>query len=241
MVLLNKYQKYKSKYLGLKIQIGASMPDVDLAKQIELIIRTNKANNKSSTSTLAQVLSLIMQKLGIPPSDYMIISSYCLHHIRPSSDLDVIVKPSGYSLLKESGLFVELEAKFTNESRLFKEFSELVTNPDQEIPSIEIFSKEGSQGFPSDDFALNHLQSTGKLIQDEYSNPYFDIETCVKLYSSVDKHDGKFYASGIILIPQSRVEKNIKLLEQIRDWYGPDSSIGKLINEKIADISQLLD
>jgi hypothetical protein len=167
------------------------------------------------------------------------MSSYCLHQIRSVTDLDVIATPDAYLKLQSSGLFKEHIAKISGDARLLIEFPKL--GSEEPIPSIEIFSKDINSGFPSDEFSLGALQATNKLVYDEFSNPYFDPETCVKLYSSVNKRDGKFYASDRYEIPESRVRKNINLLKLIGEHHKDNQTIRELCEEKIYVMTQLFD
>ena len=223
--------KYKIKYLNLKFkkQIGGTST---ITEQIEQIVSLSS----DSTQALAYILSIIMHSLEIGADKYMIMSSYCLHKIRPITDLDVIVTPDAYSKLQQSGLFKEDIAKISKDTRLLIEFPKLGTDA-----SIEIFPKNIDTGFPSDEFSLLALQTTNKLAYDKYSNPYFDPETCVRLYSSVNKRDGKFYASDRYEISESRVRKNIDLLRFIADHDKENPIIRKLCKEKILLLTELLD
>lgn len=223
------FNKYKKKYLNAKFNQSGGTKNI--SEQINQIIKTTS----NPTQALAKILSMIMQSLDIGQNEYMIMSSYCLHHIRPVTDLDVIVTTSAYLKLKSSGIFEESIAKISGDERIWINFPEL--GPES---SIEFFPKEENIGFPSDEFSLNALQTNNKLVYDEYSNPYFNIETCVKLYSSINKKNNKFYSSDKYEITESRVRKNIDLLRLISDYNVHNPTIRALCEEKINMILQLL-
>ncbi len=230
----SKYLKYKNKYINFKFKLVGGSNKFDLKTQIDQIINHDTIKGETKTYILAHVLKLIMDWCWINKSQYMIMAGYCLRGIRTVGDLDVIVTPEAYSKLKSTGVFVISQAKMSTGERLEITFPSI----DSEA-SIEIFSWEPNQGFPSDDFSLSTLQKTNALVEDEFENPYFGISTCIKLYSDVEKVGSKYIVSGKVEINKARVEKNISHLEKIRDGYS-DPIIKSLCEEKIGNLNKLL-
>lgn len=227
----HKYLKYKNKY----IQLSGGSNKFNLKSQIDEIINQDKINNKTKTHILAHVLKLIMNWCGIDKSEYMIMASYCLKDIREVGDLDVIVIPSAYQKLRLTGIFEVSQAKMSTGERL--EISLKSIDPEA---SIEIFGWEPTQGFPSDYFSLSNLQGQNLLVEDEFSNPYFGIRTCINLYSDLEKVGSKYIIPGThIELDEARVRKNISHLEKIRDGYS-DIRIKSLCEEKIDYLNKIL-
>ncbi len=229
----NKYLKYKNKYLNLKLVGGSDK--FDLKSQIEQIIAQDKDTDKTKTYILAHVLKLIMDWCGIDKSQYMIMAGYCLKEFREVGDLDVIVIPEAYAKLKSTDVFVISQASISSGERLEVKFKSIDSDA-----SIEVFSWEPTRGFPSDYFSLSNLQESNALVEDEFANPYFGINTCVKLYSDVEKNGTKYIIAGTqIEINEARVRKNILHLEKIRDGYS-EPRIKLLCEEKIVNLKNLL-
>jgi hypothetical protein len=175
-----------------------------------------------------------MDTYHIEQSKYMIIAGYCLKDMREVGDVDVIVIPESYEILKSTGLFDISLAKISKTERLAISFESI--SPDAEI---EIFGSEPTKGFPSDDFSLSNLQSTDELTPDEFGNMYYSIRTCIEQYSNLEKVDGKYIIFGKFEINEERVAKNIKLLEIIKENY-PNAEIQSLCQEKIDNLRKIL-
>lgn len=228
-----KYIKYKLKYLNLASnnKIGGGLTN----EQINLKISEMQEKGLTKTKIIACILSLIMKSLNITNQDYMIIAGYCLHKIREIGDLDVVVNKSAYKKLKKSKLLSVSKAKITGDERLYIKFPEI-----DEEAEIEFFPKKETEGFPSNEFSLQNMQKNNNLDYDEYSNPYYNLESCIKQYSDVNKKDGKFIISSNFEISKDRVLKNISHLEKIKE-FTQDSNIKKLCGKKIKYLSSLLD
>lgn len=202
-----KYFKYKKKYIMLKnlFQYGGQ-------ETIHDIVNKMIDDGENKNKILSKIISVIMKKLKINVTDYVIIASYCLHKYRNISDLDVVVDiETAYPLLKNSGLFEVSTAKISGDERLILKIPEIDTNAE-----IEIFPKERNIGFPTEYYSLNNLHLNNLLIFDEFGNPYYDEITCIKQYSDILFKDNKFYI-GEYEISLDRVIKNIKHLEIIKN------------------------
>lgn len=235
MEYYNKYLKYKSKYLLLKNNMvgGARMAELTIDDINTKIVELQKEKH-TKTQIMAYILSLIMKTLKIPNSEYMVIAGYCLNQMREVGDLDVIVSISAYKKLKESNIVEVSVSKISKDERLFIKFPTI-----DEEAEIEFFGKKKSEGFPSNKFSLKKLQKENKLDYDNYGNPYYNLETCIELYSDVKKQDGKFIISGKFEISIERVMKNISHLEKIRDFTN-DMRLKELCVNNIKYLQELL-
>jgi hypothetical protein len=230
----HKYLKYKNKYINLVNLQGGSLVKNVTQSQINEIVKEDRTNGQTKTYILAHVLKEIMDRCGIPQNQYMIIAGYCLKNLKEVGDLDVIVTPTAYERLKSTGLFDVLQAKISKTERLVVKLEAI--GPDAEI---EIFGSEPTTGFPTDDFSLVNLQKTNALISDEFGNMYYGTNTCIELYSNLEKIDNKYIIFGTFEIDEQRVRKNISHLKTIRDGYS-DFVIKSLCQEKIDNLEKIL-
>ena len=201
---------------------------------INLIIKQNK-DKLNNTDLLAYILSIIMKDYLIDQKEYMIIASYCLKEYREVSDLDVMITPNSYNMLKKhllsSGIGVVSIAKISKDERIVISLPTISNDAE-----IEIFAKEEHLGFPSNKYALKRLRNKRLLDIDKYGNQYLNIDMCIDLYSDVKKIDDKYYI-GNFTITKERVHKNInhltKILENRKDK-------AKIITKKIKYLEKLI-
>jgi hypothetical protein len=186
----------------------------------------------SKTDIMAFILSIVINDSKVYSNQYMIIASYCLKKFREIGDLDVIISINGYKKLKKNKNVKISKAKISKDEKIILPLPCLGKNSE-----IEFFPKKLNQGFPSSYFSISNLKKKNKLIMDDFGNPYYNIETCIKQYSDVKKVDNEYYL-GKYKINKNRVIKNLKHLKTINNQMKNNSP--KLLLTSIKNLEKLL-
>ena len=186
-----------------------------------------------NTDIMAFILNLVMIDCGVTTDQYMIIASYCLRKIRDVGDLDVIVQKNAYNKLKKSKHVKFGKAHISNDEKILIELPSLGNNAE-----IEIFPKKPNVGFPNEYYSLENLKKNNKLISDDFGNQYFNLETCIKHYSSITVVNGKYIFGGKFTVDRQRVIKNLGHLKTIKK--SMKKSAPKIVDVGIKHLTSIL-
>jgi len=134
---------------------------------------------------LAKILKFIVDRLGIPQTEYFILGSYVLREEREISDLDINLniewftkafeeKPSEFGEVQPYNGQIRWFFDLTKEYNSYLEKKGLPLSDDF---SVEMFKKEIGDGFPDNRFSLKALRDNNGLETDCYGHQHFTLET----------------------------------------------------------------